>query len=148
MVTHEIFKSTTADGVGRNVVGLQLFQCTWWAESRATLYVMSVAPDKFTYTSMASGENGGGVARDLANRYGVTFNQDPSKVVPNSIVSLVSTAPWHHVAYVEAVDYKNKCYYISHAGGGYSWYGVKKKYFSDSGFIGSVSMDDIINSRK
>ena len=148
MVTHEIFKSTTADGVGRNVVGLQLFQCTWWAESRATLYVMSVAPDKFTYTSMASGENGGGVARDLANRYGVTFNQDPSKVVPNSIVSLVSTAPWHHVAYVEAVDYKNKCYYISHAGGGYSWYGVKKKYFSDSGFIGSDSMDDIINSRK
>lgn len=36
-----------------------------------------------------------------------------------------------HVAYVEAVDTVNKNVYISHAGAGYSWYGVEKFTFDE-----------------
>ena len=50
-----------------------------------------------------------------------------SKTVPrvNSIISW-SKGKYGHVAYVEAVDAKTGDIWISHAGGGNSWYGITK----------------------
>ena len=42
---------------------------------------------------------------------------------------LVHLVGYGHVLYIEAVDYINKVYYASEAGGGYQWGGINKYSF-------------------
>jgi len=102
--------------------------------------------------------NGDGheVAKKTAEHYKVSLNMNIEEIKPNSIVSFNEYSknnPYAgHVAYVEAVDYKNRVFYVSHCGGGKQWYGITKKSFDKySGgnahyFGGSVSIEDIVNS--
>ena len=152
-VTHELFKATT-EGGDRSYLGLQLFQCTWWAESRASLYLVENAPDLFPngIKGYASG-NGVDVAKSIADSTGAEFNTDIHNIEPNSVVS------WHtyskeypgcgHVGYVEAVDKDNGYYYVSEAGGGHAWYGIQKRSMDadEADFEGSVCLDDVIEAK-
>lgn len=95
------------------------FQCTWWANGRASQYLEltnSSVGNKYPTTT--------GHGKDYYNN-----NQwfKSSKTVPrvNSIISW-SKGEYGHVAYVEAVDAKTGDIWISHAGGGNSWYGITK----------------------
>lgn len=129
--------------------GLGEFQCTWWARIRASYYAWSVDPSRNGNNIFTSG-NGKDVASQTSGHYGVLYNTNVEEIKENSIVSLTSSSGYGHVAYVEAVDYINRCYYTSECGRGDDpygfWYGIKKRSFDSGGFIGSVSLDDIMNS--
>lgn len=135
--------------------GLQVYQCTWWARVRASYQAWMMDPENLNNYIKTSG-NGCQVAKNTADHYKVNLNMNVEEIKPNSIVSFNEfTAEYPdagHVAYVEAVDYEAKVFYVSHCGGGHSWYGITKKNFSNysggnSGkFGGSVSVEDIVNS--
>lgn len=135
--------------------GLSVYQCTWWARVRATYQAWMMDPDNLDNYIRTSG-NGCMVAKNTASYYHVNLNNNVENIKPNSIVSFNEfTADYPvegHVAYVEAVDYENRVFYISHCGGGNSWYGITKKTFdsysgsNSSKFGGSVSIEDIVNS--
>ena len=65
---------------------------------------------------------------------------------PNSLVSMDSSSSYGHVAYVEAVDYVNKRFYISEAGSGTWWgsLGQNGISFNDSRIRGFVYLDEIL----
>ena len=60
---------------------------------------------------------------------------------PNAIVSFTTSQPEGHVAFVEAVDEVNRVFYISHAGSGKSWYGIKAVSFDYPNIVGFVYLD-------
>lgn len=99
--------------------GLGIYQCTWWANGRASEYLSQYGTKYKSYPSAAG--NGGQIYNN--NKW---FNSGKTPK-PNSLVSYTSSSSTYgHVAYVEAVDTKNNCYYISHAGSGASWFGIQK----------------------
>jgi len=57
----------------------------------------------------------------------------------NSMV-VYSGGNFGHVAYVEAIDTKNQCYYISHAGSGKSWFGIQKIPFGGAPWSGYAQL--------
>lgn len=134
--------------------GLEVFQCTWWARIRASLQAHgadeSMDPGRYLQTS----GNGREVAKNTAAFYNVPLNTSIDTLQPNSIISVNSSSKEFpncgHVMYVEAVDYSNRVFYVSHCGGGHSWYGITKKSFDDftdpNYFWGSVAVEDIVNS--
>ena len=99
--------------------GLGIYQCTWWANGRASEYLSQHGTTHKEYPSNSG--NGGEI-------YSVNkWFKSGSTPKPNSLVSYTSSnSSYGHVAYVEAVDSVNGYYYISHAGGGRSWYGIQK----------------------
>ena len=126
-----------------------MYQCPWWAISRASLYLTSMNPEKWPDGLSGGLGDGAQVATNAASRYNVPLNTDPSQIRPNSIVSYINGGEWGHVAYVEAVDYVNGVYYISHCGSGKGWYGITKKTLGQRQhgsevFVGSVCMDDFL----
>lgn len=135
--------------------GLSVYQCTWWARVRATYQASMLDPEHLNGYIKTSG-NGCQVASQTANYYNIQLNTNVENIKPNSIVSFNEFSAEYpdagHVAYVEAVDYDNKVFYVSHCGGGHSWYGITKKTFanysgSNAGkFGGSVAVEDIVNS--
>lgn len=138
--------------------GLETYQCTWWARSRASYQAFLMDSSHLGSYIHTSG-NGKDVAKNTASYYGVTLNTDVTQIKPNSIVSYnegsyrdSSGNICGHVAFVEAVDYDKGIYYQSHCGGGTSWYGITIKYMKDyqnsSKFAGSVAIEDIVNSAK
>lgn len=97
---------------------LQPFQCTWWANGRASMYLEQYGKKYKKYPTQ-NGHGGQYYDKNIAGgwfKYGTTPK-------PNSLVSW-KRGTYGHVAYVEGVTADGKIY-ISHAGGGDSWYGVQ-----------------------
>lgn len=100
-------------------------QCTWWAYTRASQFLGK------RYPSLKSSGNNGSTWYGTNKKLGY-FNYG-STPKPNSIVVWPYTDKGNaagHVGYVEAVDTVNKKMYVSHAGGGTKWYGVKEMSYN------------------
>lgn len=98
---------------------LSKFQCTWWANGRASMYLEQYGTKYKKYpTQMGNG----GDYYDVNKRNG-WFNYG-STPKPNSIISWRKAGDYGHVAYVEGVS--SDGIYISHAGSGKSWRGIEK----------------------
>ena len=130
---------------------LEPFQCTWWANCRASWYLNQMDPEKFPRGLDYAKGNGGVVATNLSSHFGVTLYRNARDIKPNAVVSFTGTNGYGHVAYVEAVD--SEGYYISEASGWLEsethnkWNGIRKVSFDDPDFYGFVLMDDILNSK-
>lgn len=107
-------------------------QCTWWAWGRGLQYIRTLGLPLSTEQYRA-GVHGNGGEYASVNAASGLFNYG-STPKPNSLVCYQGNPG--HVAYVEAVDYVNKCYYTSEAGSGTSWYGIRKRPF---GYVGQGS---------
>lgn len=121
-------------GFPRSQNGGIIYQCPWWAIGRASEYLGK---------NVSIRGNGGDIYYNAANLY-----ERGTTPKPNSLVSYTSSSSeFGHVAYVEAVDTKNNCYYISHAGSGKSWFGIQKVMIGQNGpwagyyLVGFVYLD-------
>ncbi|MBQ2916901.1 MAG: CHAP domain-containing protein [Clostridia bacterium] len=100
------------------------FQCTWYVYGRASQYLEMFGSK---YTSWPGTKN------NAVNWYYASTNGGEKYFECGSTPRANSIAVWKngdkagHVAYVEAVDTVNNKVYISHAGGGRSWFGVQGK---------------------
>ena len=128
--------------------GLGIFQCTWWAQSRATLYLTDNGWTGSYIGDRGALGDGGQVAENVHEQYGIPLNTDINNIRANSIASF-SNGPGTgtgHVVYIEAVG--NDYYVISHCGSGHSWFGVdiipKGSNVFYRYFNGSVCMDDML----
>lgn len=100
------------------------FQCTWYVYGRANQYLEMFGTK---YTSWPGTKNNA-VKWYYANTDGgEKYFECGSEPRPNSIAVWRDGSKAGHVAYVEAVDNVNNKVYISHAGGGRSWFGVQEK---------------------
>lgn len=107
-------------------------QCTWWAWGRGLQYIRALGLPLSTEQYRASVHGNGGQYASVNAQSGLfNYGNTPK---PNSLVCYQGNPG--HVAYVEAVDYVNKCYYTSEAGSGTSWYGIRKRPF---GYVGQGS---------
>lgn len=116
---------------------LDKFQCTWWAKGRASQYLELTGNKYKEYPRASDGFGNGGLWYTKNQQNGwFNYGQTPKK---NSIISWkgINGNPWGHVAYVEAVD-TNGDIWVSHAGGGNSWYGVQKLTASSNYYCGST----------
>ncbi len=95
---------------------LEAFQCTWWANGRASQYLAEHGTKYKSYPTQSG--NGGDYYNVNVKGGWFEYGQEPR---PNSIISWTQ-GRYGHVAYVEGVT-KDKIY-ISHAGSGRSWKGV------------------------
>ena len=125
-----------------------LFQCPWWALARASTYLYERDPVRFANGLGGGMGNGDSCAINVAKTYNLPLETDSYNIRPNSIISMVNGGAYGHVAYVEAVDYVNGYYYVSHCGSGKSWYGVTKHKLgagtdSSSRVTGVVCLDDL-----
>lgn len=127
-VTGQFYGSTGGD---RNSKTLQIYQCTWWANSRASEYLYNKDPEKYPngYPT-AAGDGGEYYQKNLEGGW-FAYGSTPK---PNSIGSGPSSSVHGHVYYVEAVDEVNGYYYISHAGGGTQWFGLQKVKIGEGPF--------------
>lgn len=100
--------------------GFQVFQCTWWANGRASQY-LELNGTKYKAYPTKSGNGGDYYNVNASNGY-FNYGATPKR---NSIISWSVPGDYGHVAYVEAVD-ANGDIWISHAGSGQSWFGVSK----------------------
>ena len=92
------------------------FQCTWYVYGRANQFLEANGTKYKTWPG----------TRDSARHWyssGKIYFKSGKEPKQNSIV-VWGNGSYGHVAYVEAVDYVNDKVYISHAGGGRSWYGI------------------------
>lgn len=100
---------------------MEPFQCTWWAQGRASQYLKSINSKYDAYPHNGAYGNGGQWYQKNIDGGWFKYGQTPK---PNSIVSWTQAGQPGHVAYVEGVS--SDAIYISHAGGGVSWLGMKK----------------------
>ena len=97
---------------------LDPFQCTWWANGRASMYLEQYGTK---YKKYPTQYGHGGMYYSVNRDNGwFAYGSEPRA---NSIVSW-SYGGYGHVAYVEGVT--SDGIYISHAGNGASWFGVQK----------------------
>lgn len=127
-VTGQFYGSTGSD---RNQKTLQIYQCTWWANSRASEYLYNLDPQKWPNGYPTARGNGGEYYRINQENGWFAYGPEPR---PNSIGSGPSSSSCGHVYYVEAVDYAAGYYYISHAGGGEQWFGLQKVKIGEGPF--------------
>lgn len=114
---------------------LEPFQCTWWAYGRALMYLESIGSPKSAADLDKIAGNGGQYYDLNIKEKQFNYGKTPK---PNSIISWSGGSEGYgHVAYVEGVD-KDGSIYISHAGAGYSWYGITK--IPASGDLASSSL--------
>ena len=110
---------------------LQPFQCTWWANGRASMY-LSQYGTKYTKYPTQYGNGGDYYAVNKQNGW-FAYGSEPR---PNSLISW-QTGEYGHVAYVEGVTEDGL--WISDAGSGVAWRGVRfisKEYAARSnGYI-------------
>ena len=118
------FSGEVRGGTPRGNNGLSTYQCTWWANGRASEF-LSVYGTKYKSYPSAEG-NGGQYYVINKNRGWFKYGSEPK---PNSLLSTSSSSGEGHVLYIEAVDYKNRVYYASEAGSGYKWGGICKYSF-------------------
>ncbi len=98
---------------------LDPFQCTWWANGRASMYLEQHGTKYKTGYPTLKGNGGDYYDINKVNGW-FKYGQTPK---PNSIISW-KHGKYGHVAYVEGVSKDG--IYISHAGSAYSWYGIEK----------------------
>jgi surface antigen len=98
--------------------GLTPFQCTWWANGRACMYLEQYGTKYTKYPTQIG--NGGDYYNE--NLKGGWFNYGSTPKV-NSIISWRG-GEYGHVAYVEGVT--DDGIWISDAGSGVAWRGVRK----------------------
>lgn len=97
------------------------FQCTWYVYGRA---------NQFLEINGTTYKKWPGTLNNACNWYKTSTNGGENYFKCGSEPRANSIAVWQngneagHVAYVEAVDNINKKVYISHAGGGKSWFGI------------------------
>ncbi|MBR2895310.1 MAG: peptidoglycan DD-metalloendopeptidase family protein, partial [Oscillospiraceae bacterium] len=107
---------------------LSYLQCTWWVRGRGLQYLEHTGALGNTITVQqyidSCRGNGGDYYANNRAAGGFAYGTEPR---PNALVCYQGNPG--HVAYVEAVDYVNRVYYISHAGGGTQWLGIQKKSF-------------------
>ena len=134
---------------------LQGLQCTWWAYGRGLQYVQTFYPGRVSSAAFEASirHNGNGIY-DLAKSQGLFGTGTVPK--PNSLISMHSSSSpqYGHVAYVEAVDYVNKVFYVSEAGSGTWWGGLRmtpipfcepgERVYGGYTLIGFVYMDEIL----
>lgn len=96
---------------------LQMFQCTWWANGRANIYLAKNGKDIKSYPTL-DGDGGQYYSINKANGW---FNYGSTPRV-NSI-GCYSNGGYGHVFYVEGVTKDG--IYVSHCGSGKNWYGVE-----------------------
>ena len=94
-----------------------MFQCTWWANGRANMYLSKHGTKYKSYPTL---EGNGGEYYSINQRNG-WFNYGPQPRA-NSI-GCYSTGGYGHVFYVEGVTKDG--IYVSHCGSGENWYGVE-----------------------
>ena len=104
--------------------GLEPYQCTWWANGRASEYLEKYGTIYKEYPT----NNGNGGDYFIKNKTNGWFKYGTTPK-PNSLLSTIVASLYGHVLYIEAVDYKNRVYYASEAGGGYQWGGIQKYSF-------------------
>lgn len=97
---------------------LDPFQCTWWANGRASMYLELTYGAGKRYPTQRG--NGGDYYSINAQNGWFEYGSSPR---PNSIISWTS-GEYGHVAYVEGVT--EDSIFISHAGYGNAWYGVQE----------------------
>ena len=114
---------------------LSPFQCTWWANGRASMYLEKYGTK---YEKYPTQEGHGGQYYSKNIEYGY-FNYG-STPKPNSLVSMPSGSSFGHVAYVEGVT--SEGIWISDAGSGTSWRGVRFRKFSDLNVYGYIYLDE------
>lgn len=129
---------------------LEAFQCTWWANGRASQYLELTGSIYSQYPVRADGLYGDGgqwYRRNIENGW-FNYGTTPKK---NSVISW-SNGDWGHVAYVEAYDPETGDIWVSHAGGGDSWYGVQRltrsggyTYSSSARLNGFIYLDEPLN---
>ena len=98
---------------------LSPFQCTWWANGRASMYLEQYGTKYTKYPTQMG--NGGQYYSINAQNLWFQYGSQPRA---NSIISWTNPGSYGHVAYVEGVT--SDGIYISHAGSGKSWFGVQK----------------------
>lgn len=118
--------------------GLQKFQCTWYVVGRANQYLAKYGTKYKKYPTTSG--NGRDYYKNNVNGGWFEYGQAPR---PNSIISwsggnytLSDGSKAGHVAYVEGVNVETGQIFISHAGGGWSWYGMQT--IPISGYFGSA----------
>lgn len=100
------------------------FQCTWYVYGRANQYLEMFGTKHTSWP---------GTKNNAVNWYYTSTDGGEKYFECGSTPRANSIAVWRdgdkagHVAYVEAVDTVNNKVYISHAGGGRSWFGVQGK---------------------
>lgn len=114
---------------------LSKFQCTWWANGRASMYLEQYGTKYKKYPTQM-GNGGEYYAINKKNGY---FNYGNTPKV-NSLVSMPSASSYGHVAYVEGVT--SEGIWISDAGSGKSWRGVRFRKFSDLNVYGYIYLDE------
>ena len=98
---------------------LESFQCTWWANGKASMYLEQFGTKYKKYPTQ--GGNGGEYYdKNKANGW-FKYGSTPK---PHSLITWKQSGSWGHVAYVEGVG--SDGIYISEAGSGTSWFGVRK----------------------
>lgn len=100
--------------------GLEEFQCTWWANGRASQY-LELSGGKYDDYPTRSGNGSDYYSINRSNGW-FNYGTTPKR---NSVISW-DDGGYGHVAYVEAVDAVTQDVWISHAGAGWSWYGIEK----------------------
>ena len=114
---------------------LSPFQCTWWANGRASMYLEQYGTKYKKYPT----QMGNGGEYYSKNISGGWFNYG-STPKPNSLVSMPSGSSYGHVAYVEGVT--SDGIWISDAGSGRSWRGVHFRKFSDLNVYGYIYLNE------
>lgn len=111
--------------------GLSNFQCTWWAYGRASQYLeLTQSSVGIKYPRSTDGRYGNGGEFYERNQW---FQSSTTEPRANSLVSW-NNRGCGHVAYVEAMDPVTGDIWVSHAGGGNSWFGIQK-LTKESGYI-------------
>lgn len=113
--------------------GLQYKQCTWWCAKRADMYLKNNGTVYKSYPKNGNYGNG----REWYNKNATNgwFNYGKIPRANSIIVWTGGSGQWAgygHVAYVEAVDTKNKKIYISEAGGGDYWCSKIREFTYDN----------------
>ncbi len=113
---------------------LEYKQCTWWVRGRALEYLMNKPGNTITVDQFetACRGNGGDYYTNNIKAGLFAYGTTPK---PHSLAVFRITSPrqvYGHVSYVEAVDYVNQIYYMSEAGSGNYWGGIKAKEFGST----------------
>lgn len=120
------------------------FQCTWYVYGRTNQYLEA---NGTSYKSWPGTKNNAAEWYSSSTNGGEKYFKCGSTPRQNSIAVWKNGNKAGHVAYVEAVDTINNKVYISHAGGGRSWFGITElginemKTYSGLQLLGYVYLD-------
>lgn len=104
------------------------FQCTWYVYGRANQYLELYGTK---YSSWPGTKDNAKKWYNTSTGGGQKYFECNASIPKQNSIVVWSNGTYGHVAYVEAVDTVNGYVYISHAGGGKSWFGITKYKISE-----------------